>query len=301
MAGVAPQHQGWVLWAAAAGALAVSSRCGGGAALQSGGCDEKQDPEGRRLSLREIEELALPQLAGFVREYYQYIAGEGHTIRRLLPSAFHDIVLTPRIMVDVHSVSTELTLFGQRLRSPIMVAPTTFHRLAHADGEAATARGAAAAGCNYCYNVAYSTVGAAEVAAAAPAATSPRWAHLYLFKDRAFVLWMVRLAERSGFAALIVTCDHAHDRVRDMTMPAFDAGCGGPARADGRGPTVRGIMNFPNVEAYRAETDIPPSDRVGENDDALTWVDLRWLCDQTRLPVVRTVACSHCHLLYNYI
>ena len=256
---------------------------------------------GRRLTLREIELLALPRLASFVREYYQFTAGDGDTVVRTVPDAFRRLALVPRIMVDVSTVDTSVALFGVLLRSPIMVAPTTFHRLAHPDGdwpgEAATARGAASSGCNYCYNIAYSTVSAAAVEAAAPAVSSPRWAHVYLFKDRQFVLWMLRLAESQNFAAVVVTCDHAHDRVRDMTMPAFDAGCAGPARVDsngrGTGPSVMEIMEFPNVEEYRRAEHIPPSDKVGDNDEALTWKDLCWLCSQTRLPVVcKGVLCA---------
>ena len=134
--------------------------------------------------------------------------------------------------------------------------------------------------------MACATVGVEAVAEAGKLA--PRWAHIYLFKDREFVLWMVRKAEEMGFDAIVVTCDHAHERVRDMTMPAFEAGCDGPARADGTGQTVREIMRFPNVEAYRAARALSgePSDRVGQNDESLTWADVRWLCDQTTLPVV---------------
>jgi isopentenyl diphosphate isomerase/L-lactate dehydrogenase-like FMN-dependent dehydrogenase len=144
-------------------------------------------------------------------------------------------------------------------------------------------------------NMAYATVGVETVVEAGRLASSaagctPRWAHVYLFKDRDFVLWMVRQAEKMKFDAIVVTCDHAHERVRDMTMPAFEAGCDGPARADGTGQTVREIMRFPNVEAYRAARALSglsePSDRVGQNDESLTWADVRWLCDQTTLPVV---------------
>jgi 4-hydroxymandelate oxidase len=42
--------------------------------------------------------------------------------------------------------------------SPIIIAPTAFHRLAHVDGEVATARGATEAQCIYTYNWTYSTM-----------------------------------------------------------------------------------------------------------------------------------------------
>jgi 4-hydroxymandelate oxidase len=42
--------------------------------------------------------------------------------------------------------------------SPIIIAPTAFHCLAHVDGEVATARGATQAQCIYTYNWMYSTM-----------------------------------------------------------------------------------------------------------------------------------------------
>ena len=42
--------------------------------------------------------------------------------------------------------------------SPIMIAPTGFHRLAHVDGEMAVARAAREAGVIFTYNYAFSTV-----------------------------------------------------------------------------------------------------------------------------------------------
>jgi 4-hydroxymandelate oxidase len=42
--------------------------------------------------------------------------------------------------------------------SPIIIAPTAFHRLTHVDGEVATARGATEAGCIYTYNWVYATM-----------------------------------------------------------------------------------------------------------------------------------------------
>jgi hypothetical protein len=104
---------------------------------------------GRRLTLHEIETLALPLLASFVREYYQYTAGGGQTASHST-AAFEALVLVPRILVGVSQCDISTTLFGARWGAPIAVAPTTFHCLAHPRGEAATARGAAAAGCNYC-------------------------------------------------------------------------------------------------------------------------------------------------------
>lgn len=47
--------------------------------------------------------------------------------------------------------------------TPIIIAPSAFHRLAHPDGEAATSRGATEAECIYSYNWLYSTMTEPEV------------------------------------------------------------------------------------------------------------------------------------------
>ena len=59
--------------------------------------------------------------------------------------AFDHIRLNPRVLNDVSRLDTRVTLFGQELPFPILLAPTALHRLAHPQGEMATARGASQA------------------------------------------------------------------------------------------------------------------------------------------------------------
>lgn len=51
------------------------------------------------------------------------------------------LLLRPRILVDVEKVTTATTILGHKINSPICVAPTAFHGMAHDDAEKATARG----------------------------------------------------------------------------------------------------------------------------------------------------------------
>ena len=44
-------------------------------------------------------------------------------------------------MVDVENVTVATTILGEKISSPICVAPTAYHALAHHDGEKATAKG----------------------------------------------------------------------------------------------------------------------------------------------------------------
>src|SRR5207237_1386112 len=120
--------------------------------------------------------------------------------------------LRPRILSDVTEVSTETTVLGTPVSLPVLVAPVAFQRMAHPDGEAATARAAAAAGTLMCLST-IATATPAEVAAAAPDA--PRWFQLYVFKDWGVTTPVVgkgvltaedaRLACEHGAAAIAVS------------------------------------------------------------------------------------------------
>src|SRR3954467_9632772 len=57
-------------------------------------------------------------------------------------AAFRRWRLRPRMLVDVSSAKSETTVLGTPISMPLVVAPTAFQRMAHPDGEAATARGA---------------------------------------------------------------------------------------------------------------------------------------------------------------
>jgi (S)-2-hydroxy-acid oxidase len=57
--------------------------------------------------------------------------------------AFTRLRLLPRILIDVSKINTETTILGVKVSSPICIAPTAMQKMAHADGELATARAAA--------------------------------------------------------------------------------------------------------------------------------------------------------------
>ena len=91
-----------------------------------------------------ILRLSSPGGAGALG-YYAGGAADEETLRRNL-SQWKRLLLVPRVLVDVSRVSLSTTLLGRACAAPFGVAPTAYHRLAHADAEVATARGAVAAG-----------------------------------------------------------------------------------------------------------------------------------------------------------
>jgi isopentenyl diphosphate isomerase/L-lactate dehydrogenase-like FMN-dependent dehydrogenase len=71
---------------------------------------------------------------------------EGEQVVAIVVEAEITLELLPRVLVDVSDRTLETRCLDTDLSMPVAVAPTAFHRLAHEQGEIATARGAAAAG-----------------------------------------------------------------------------------------------------------------------------------------------------------
>src|SRR6187551_136103 len=94
------------------------------------------------LCVDDFEALARAKVRA---EYWDYIAGGAGAERALAANraAFARVALRPRVLVDVSACTAATTLLGHDLASPVIVAPTAYHRMSHPDGELATARGAA--------------------------------------------------------------------------------------------------------------------------------------------------------------
>jgi 4-hydroxymandelate oxidase len=106
-------------------------------------------------------------------------------------AAFRRLALLPRVLRGK----------GNGVDFPVLISPTAFHKLAHPDGELATAR---AAGGTVLVSSTASTVPIADVVAAA---TGPVWFQLYVQPDMNVTEALVRRAVRAGCTALVITVD----------------------------------------------------------------------------------------------
>ncbi len=155
------------------------------------------------LRLRDFEGLARSSLDAAVYDFFAGGAGDELTLRDN-EAAFELIRLVPRVLRGVKAVELGTSLLGLSLSSPVVVAPTAFHKLAHPDGEVATARACQAAGALFIASMA-STVSIEDVRKAAP--TVDIWFQLYVQPDRPFTEAVVRRAERAGCSAIVVSVD----------------------------------------------------------------------------------------------
>jgi isopentenyl diphosphate isomerase/L-lactate dehydrogenase-like FMN-dependent dehydrogenase len=151
---------------------------------------------------------------------------------------------------------------------PLLVAPTAFQRLAHPDGELATARAAAAAGTVMCQST-LSSVTPEELATAAPDARL--WFQLYWSRDRGFTSDLLARVAEAAFEAVVFTVDFpaAGRRERDLRA-AF---------------TLPDELATPNIPASLQRQDFHAA--LGQVvDTTLTWRDLEWLNETCSLPVL---------------
>ncbi len=155
------------------------------------------------VNVRDYERLAEERLDANAHAYFAGGSGDEVTLRENV-AAFERLKLRPRVLVDVGGGTTATTVLGTEVSMPVLIAPLALQRMAHPDGELATARAAAAAGTIMCLSTA-ATARPAEVAAAAPGA--PRWFQVYVFEDRAITEDLVAEAVDSGYGALVLTVD----------------------------------------------------------------------------------------------
>jgi isopentenyl diphosphate isomerase/L-lactate dehydrogenase-like FMN-dependent dehydrogenase len=171
---------------------------------------------GAPINVWDYERLAEERLDANALAYFAGGAGDEVTLRENV-DAFRRLTLRPRVLVDVTNVSTATSVLGTEIALPVLVAPLAMQRIAHPEGELATARAAAAAGTIMCLSSA-ATARPAEVAAAAPGA--PRWYQVYVFSDRSITVDLVEEASAAGFSALVLTVDvpYLGRRERDLRI-----------------------------------------------------------------------------------
>ena len=176
------------------------------------------------LTVDDYEPVARERLPPDVYDFYAGGAGDEWTLvenRR----AFDDWVIRPRILTGAYPPDPSTELLGTRLEMPILVAPWAYQRLAHPDGELATARAAERAGTIMV--VSTTTVDYLEEVAAASSST--KWWQLYMFSDRGITAEMLRRVHAAGFGAVCFTVDFPEAGLRHRdTRSGFEMPVGLP-------------------------------------------------------------------------
>jgi 4-hydroxymandelate oxidase len=153
----------------------------------------------------ELHRRARKLLPRNVYDYYAGGAGRERTLRAN-EKAWRQVWLAPRVLRAVSAVDTATRLLGTEFATPLCVAPTGFHGLAHRDGELATAAGAARAGALFVLS-SRSSRRIEEVGDVVAAAGGHWWFQVYVMRDRNLTAGLVRRAAAAGASALVLTAD----------------------------------------------------------------------------------------------
>jgi lactate 2-monooxygenase len=215
---------------------------------------------------------------------FDYIAGGAGseaTMRANL-EAFERRRLRPRMLTGNRERDISVEVLGTSSPTPFLLAPIGVLSIAHAEGELAVARAAAATGVPMVLSTAASN-SLEEVAEAM--GDAPRWFQLYWVNDRDVAVSLVERAEAAGYGAIVVTLDTLTLgwRPRDLRKaylpfvtgegcaqffsdPVFRSRLERPPEEDTLAAAVAMLATFPNL--------------------GLTWDNLAWLRERTRLPLL---------------
>ncbi|PON87894.1 Alpha-hydroxy acid dehydrogenase, FMN-dependent [Trema orientale] len=228
-------------------------------------------------NVTEYDAIAKQKLPKMVYDYYASGAEDQWTLQENR-NAFSRILFRPRILIDVSKIDLTTTVLGFKISMPIMIAPTAMQKMAHPEGEYATARAASAAGTIMTLS-SWATSSVEEVASTGPGI---RFFQLYVrflvYKDRNVVAQLVRRAERAGFKAIALTVDTPRlgrreaDIKNRFTLPPFLT-----------------LKNFEGLDLGKMDESNDSglaSYVAGQIDRSLSWKDVQWLQTITSLPIL---------------
>lgn len=205
------------------------------------------------------EGAAQARLRPEVWQYLQGGSGNGDA------QALAGVRLVPRPLRALGAGHTRLSLLGQALQHPLLLAPVAYQRLFHADGEVASALAAVAqGGQSILSSLASQPLGHITQAASRDDGVGP-WFQLYWQGTRERTHRLLLRALAAGCSVVVFTID-APVKLATLQLP-------------------EGISAV-NLEG--GQLPAPPSDSVfgGWMAQAPTWDDLAWLRGQTPVPLV---------------
>lgn len=208
-----------------------------------------------------LEGRAAEALPASVHRYIRQGSRDGVSAAEAV-TAWRDLRFRPHVLTDVTHVQTAVTLLGTPVSAPIAVAPSTFQKAVHPDGELAMATATRDAGSLLVVSsnagTPFADIGATGV---------PWWLQIYLPADRSLALPTLERAASAGARALVLTVD---------TPVVGTKHDNGPTIWEETDPALLRV-NFEedthNLPGFAKATDLGPR-------------DIAWLHDRTGLPVV---------------
>ncbi|HET7591329.1 MAG TPA: alpha-hydroxy-acid oxidizing protein [Solirubrobacterales bacterium] len=233
------------------------------------------------VAVAELEDAAVAAMDPKTASYVGAGAGSEETMRANR-EAFRRRQLVPRMLRDVSERDLSTTVLGTEMPAPLLLAPIGVQKVAHDEGELATARAAAAVGVPMIASTA-AHFPLEEIAAAGGEAA--RWFQLYWPNDPGLARSLVERAEAAGYGAIVLTVDTFIPgwKPRDLQQAWL--------------PFLQGmgVGNYFQDPVFRAALEKTPEEDLGmatghflgvQANPALSWDDLGELREMTSLPIL---------------
>jgi isopentenyl diphosphate isomerase/L-lactate dehydrogenase-like FMN-dependent dehydrogenase len=217
----------------------------------------------------ELEKIALRKLEPIVGKYLTGGADDLKTIRANR-AAFDDLQIRARRLVDVSRIDTSVELFGQKMETPIMLAPVGFLDLFDPGGEVTVARAAA----KLRHQMIASTLSSKSIGDINRAFGTPTWFQLYPTPDRKITSGLIDLARAAGCRVMVLTVDTPVIGNRENHAGFLTS------------KIANGELSAGNLKAMKASIKTLP-------DPTLDWRFVDWLKTQWRGPLVLKGIVTH--------
>jgi isopentenyl diphosphate isomerase/L-lactate dehydrogenase-like FMN-dependent dehydrogenase len=208
-------------------------------------------------------------------------AGDEITVRRN-ESDIAALQIIPKVLAGAATRDQSVEIFGHRLASPVIVAPTGLAGLLWPHAELATARAAARFGT--IYTTSHASTSTMEQIAAET--RGPKWMQVFLYKDRGLTAEFIARAKVAGYQGLVLTVDNQVMAVRDrdarnglmFPMKLRARGLLDLARHPGWLMRMRKAHN-PTFVNYGARTSVGAFGPVmaEQLDPDIGWRDVKWV------------------------
>ncbi len=227
------------------------------------------------LNLNDYEQAAAKQMQLAAWGYMMGGANDEVTLRDNR-RAWDEIAIRYRTMVDVSERTLSTTVLGEEVAFPVLIAPTAMQRLAHPEGECATARAAEMARTV----MIVSTTATTNLEDVRASAAGPQWFQVYVYKDRGITRALLQRVKAAGYQGVVLTVDAPviGRRERDIRT-AFSL----PSNLHIANAVPAGAGTVPNATAVDSGLELHFR---GLHDPSVTHKDIAWIHEICGLPVV---------------
>ncbi|WP_160138709.1 alpha-hydroxy-acid oxidizing protein [Chryseobacterium sp. c4a] len=220
--------------------------------------------------ISDFEETAMASLPAGTFNYIQKSAGNGETFNANL-NAFNKYSLLPKVLNNVQKVDTSVEVLGSVISSPIMIAPSAWHKIYSQNGECDTVAAAKAFNISYVIS-SFSTLDFSEISSD----LSNCWYQILMSRDKQLMKKWINKAESAGCSAIVITIDAPLGcsicKVSDSDAPSTEF----PPAAELPLLPTDPALPYQNLDEYYPQY-------MGS---ASGWEDIRDIISFTKLPVI---------------